>query len=64
VKAHALDLDVDVDLQPGSTAWRYRWRCSCGRVGPWRVARDRGYGRAATSARRGGQRHVAAKERR
>lgn len=45
--------------------FRYRWRCSCGRVGPWRVGGEVSgqHAKASRSARTGGERHVAAMER-
>ena len=62
---HAVEIE-----QPASAAstvspllW-YRWRCSCGQVGPWRTAsKASGAVRAARSARTGGRQHVAAMER-
>jgi hypothetical protein len=41
---------------PKGTAITYQWVCSCGRRGPLYVT-------SALSARRGGERHVAAMER-
>jgi hypothetical protein len=52
------------DVQAHELSLWYRWRCSCGEVGPWRVASKLGGAvKAVRSARRGGQRHVAAMER-
>ena len=63
-RAHAVDLQTQLqaDAQGEPTGvFRYRWRCSCGDVGPWQQQR-----RAAIAARRarsGGVRHVAIAER-
>jgi hypothetical protein len=56
---------VDRQIQIGATAdgepngrWRYRWRCSCGKQGPWQTGP-----RPADSARaaiKGGAEHVEA----
>lgn len=61
--AHAIAIDSDIRTaidNHGATyqtaASRYRWRCSCGRVGGWTLSRVR-------AARNGGARHVAAMER-
>ena len=61
--AHAITIDTDraqaVDNFGEAydvAGTRYRWRCSCGRVGGWTLSRVR-------SARNGGARHVAAMER-
>lgn len=67
--AHVFEIktEVQADAKTGEPtgALRYRWACSCGGSGPWRTG-GRGigrHGRAARSARRGGERHVAAMER-
>lgn len=45
--------------------FRYRWRCCCKAAGPWRTGGKKigQHGKASTSARRGGECHVAAMER-
>jgi hypothetical protein len=45
--------------------FRYRWRCTCGRVGKWREGSTESgsHGKASRAAGRGGDHHVAAMER-
>lgn len=52
------------DEKPLGT-FRYRWRCTCGRVGKWREGSTESgsHGKAARAAGRGGDGHVAAMER-
>lgn len=57
---------VQADAATGEPTggFRYRWACSCGRVGPWKSGGSgSGGGTAARRARTGGERHVAAMER-
>jgi hypothetical protein len=81
---HAVEIQTDSSAAGDHAELRYRWRCCCGKVGPWRSGTEatlyaapaatipadaaawhasRVAARAARSARRGGQRHVAAMER-
>lgn len=66
--AHKVDVQTqaqtDDDGNP-TGMFRYRWRCACHRVGPWRTGADDSghHAKAARSARSGGARHVAAMER-
>lgn len=64
---HAVDIQTQVS---DGCAFRYRWRCACGRVGPWQASVATEHGTVerrpalcARAARNGGARHVAAMER-
>jgi hypothetical protein len=66
--AHVVEIHTQLqsDEEGNPTGcFRYRWRCSCGKHGPWRTGTtDSGHhAAAASSARTGGTRHVAAMER-
>lgn len=66
--AHAVDVQTQAQTDEAGNPtgmFRYRWRCSCDRVGPWRTGTDDSghHAAAAQSARNGGARHVAAMER-
>jgi hypothetical protein len=60
---HAVEIEIQAGMDPGPlgapSVLSYRWRCCCGRVGPWHA----GEARAARGARDGGRQHVAAMER-
>lgn len=60
--AHVTDIQTETGFK-GSLRGelRYRWRCSCGRTGPWRQRPTAA--NAARRARTGGVRHVALAER-
>lgn len=67
--AHKTEIktQIQADAATGEPngVFRYRWFCTCGRVGPWKNG-DKASGQHATAARRardGGLRHVAAMER-
>lgn len=81
---HAVEIQTDSSATGDPAKLRHRWRCCCGKVGPWRSGMEatlsvapaatipadaaawhagRVAAQAARSARRGGQRHVAAMER-
>ena len=65
---HTTNLQTQIETVDGEPTgvFRYRWRCSCGRVSKrWHTTTaDSGSGgRAARLARYGGARHVAAMER-
>lgn len=63
---HKVDVQTQADDEAGNPVgvYRYRWRCSCGRIGPWKSgASGSGGGPAPRRARNGGARHVAAMER-
>lgn len=53
-----------IQNQPVDGVDRFRWRCTCGHVGPWKSgASGSGGGSPARRASNGGLRHVAAMER-
>lgn len=59
-------LQADAATGDPTGVFRYRWKCTCGRVGPWKsggAKRSGQHAKAARSARVGGERHVAAMER-
>lgn len=60
---HAVEIEIQAGVDPGPAGvpsmLSCRWRCCCGRGGPWHA----GEARAARSARDGGRKHVAAMER-
>jgi hypothetical protein len=60
--AHAISIDTEVHML--HSLFRYRWECSCGDRGPWKDSGTKGHAKAVRSARNGGQRHVAAMEKR
>lgn len=59
MKAHAVTVDTEtvpvMVYSVNTSGYRYRWRCTCGSVGEWKLK--------AHSARNGGARHVAMMER-
>lgn len=67
--AHTFDTQTQIQADASGEptgVFRYRWRCSCGRVGPWKsggAKRSGLHAAAAKAARVGGERHVAAMER-
>lgn len=60
---------IAIEQEGGTPLERFRWRCSCGDVGPWKgasEARRSDWQPRVTGPRRarnGGARHVAAMER-
>jgi hypothetical protein len=62
MRAHAVEIDTkQVDRSCAAHGLSYRWRCSCGRIGPWWLTKVTA--KPERSARNGGARHVAAMER-
>lgn len=67
--AHKFEIKTQIHADPKTGeptgVFRYRWSCSCGKVGPWKHGSKRSgqHAKAAHSASVGGERHVAAMER-
>ena len=69
MRAHKTEIQTQAAADPKTLEpvgmFRYRWRCTCGKVGKWREGSQESgdHGKAARAAGRGGDHHVAAMER-